>query len=624
MGSVRARTWTGGAVAALFAAGASPAALAGQVPAGSLDTLTVRVPSRVSPGLSARTRTLAVLTREEIEAVPARSVGDLLRWMNGLELQQRSGAQADVSLRGAGFEQVLVLVDGVRVSDAQSGHFDLDLAVPVDRIERIEVLRGPASALFGGDAVGGVVHVVTRPGSRTRVPGSGVAVPGGPSVGGRVEGGSFGTLRLSSTQTVPVGGVRLDLGQEWAESDGDRPGTDYRNVVVHGALDAPLAGGALGVTGGWADRAFGAADFYAPIPAWEETRTTRLAADWTSGARGGWRLEARLSAREHDDLFVFFRDDPESGRNEHEGRQLGAEVVARTVGEGSRFSFAGGLEGWTDDLESSNLGSRSESRGAVFGEGVARVGEAGVVTLGLRADGHEAYGGFVSPSLAASWDAAPGIRLRSSVARSFRPPTWTERYYVDPFHRASADLDAERAWAWEAGVDWIPSAAWSLRLTGFVRRSEDLIDWAKPDGSDEEVVWVTRNVEEADFTGVELDLGGAGPGGLRWSVGASLLDLDATGESGFFSKRALRPETRRVAVTLSRGLGEWVGLTLHGLYGRRIEEDGYHRVDLRIQAGLPVGALYLDLVNLTDQGHLDASGQPVPGFGVYVGYRIDG
>ena len=211
---------------------AAPAVLSGLVGLGPsqtlhaqtpvhLDTLEVTVSSRVSPGLSARTRTLDVITREELAGLPARSVGDLLRWANAVDLQQRSGAQADVSLRGAGFEQVLVLVDGVRVSDVQTGHFDLDLTVPLDRIERVEILRGPASSLFGADAVGGVVNVVTR--SRARAVGSSTADEARPPTGSaRAEGGSFGTLRLSATQALPVGSARLSLGEEWSESDGDR------------------------------------------------------------------------------------------------------------------------------------------------------------------------------------------------------------------------------------------------------------------------------------------------------------------------------------------------------------------------------------------------------------------
>ncbi|HZD04652.1 MAG TPA: TonB-dependent receptor [Longimicrobiales bacterium] len=598
---------------------------AAQTPVPELDTLDVTVASRVSPALSVRTRTVAVLTREEIESVPARTVGDLLRWMNGVELQERSGAQADLSLRGAGFEQVLVLVDGVRVSDAQSGHFDLDLAVPVDRIRRIEVLRGPGSALFGADAVGGVVNIVTRDAA-----GDGDVGLGPVRTAARAEGGSFGSWRLSATEAVPLGHAGIHLGQEWAASDGGRAGTDYRNLVLQGAVDAPLGGGRVELSAGHAARDFGAADFYAPIPSWEETRTTRTTAGWTSGRLAGLGLEARASVRDHDDRFVFYRDEPEAGSNVHDARQVGAELVLRRSDSRGALSFAAGAEAWRDELDSSNLGDRSESRTALWGEVVLRASGQGVVTAGVRADDHEAWGGFVSPSLSAAWDLTPSVRLQGSLARSFRAPTWTDRYYADPFHQASADIVPEEAWSWEAGVRMTLAPGLTVGAAAFRRSTENLIDWARPDGSGDNVKWRTRNVEEADFTGLELDASGMGPERFRWQAGAFLMGVDVTGEKGFFSKRALRPETRRLTLGLSRKVGGAVKVALHGLWAGRRSERAYHRIDLRVSAevaaflapGTGAGTVYLDVTNLTDQDHLDASGQPVPGLGVVVGWRI--
>ncbi|HKK08312.1 MAG TPA: TonB-dependent receptor plug domain-containing protein, partial [Gemmatimonadota bacterium] len=126
-----------------------------------LDTLVVSAAGRTG-GRAAATRDLEVLGRDAIEATPARTVAGLLRWAAGVDVRPRSPAQADLSLRGSSFEQVLVLVDGVPVNDPQTGHFDLDVAVPLASVERIEILRGPASATFGADAVGGVVNIVTR------------------------------------------------------------------------------------------------------------------------------------------------------------------------------------------------------------------------------------------------------------------------------------------------------------------------------------------------------------------------------------------------------------------------------------------------------------------------------
>src|SRR5512143_1278310 len=132
-------------------------------------------------------RSLDVVTRERIGQLPARTLADALRFAGGLDVAARGdgGVQTDFSLRGAAFGQTLVLVDGVRLNDAQTGHHNGDIPVPLDEIERIEVLAGPGSSLYGADAFGGVVQVITR--------------DGGPRLSGRLGGGSFGFAEAALT-----------------------------------------------------------------------------------------------------------------------------------------------------------------------------------------------------------------------------------------------------------------------------------------------------------------------------------------------------------------------------------------------------------------------------------------
>src|SRR5687768_17894819 len=110
------------------------------------------------------TRTLTVITRDQIEWLPVNSIADVLRLTGSVDVRARGerGVQTDFAIRGANFGQMLVLVDGVQLNDAQSGHHNGDIPVPLDAVERIEVLYGPGSSLFGADAFGGTVNVITR------------------------------------------------------------------------------------------------------------------------------------------------------------------------------------------------------------------------------------------------------------------------------------------------------------------------------------------------------------------------------------------------------------------------------------------------------------------------------
>src|SRR5688500_17197818 len=126
---------------------------------------TVVVTATATPvELGSVTRSLTVITREQLEMLPVHTVADALRLLSSVDVRARGerGVQTDFAVRGANFGQMLVLVDGIRLNDAQSGHHNGDIPVSLDEVERIEILHGPGSALFGADAFGGTVNVVTR------------------------------------------------------------------------------------------------------------------------------------------------------------------------------------------------------------------------------------------------------------------------------------------------------------------------------------------------------------------------------------------------------------------------------------------------------------------------------
>jgi iron complex outermembrane receptor protein len=579
-----------------------PATTAAQAPEYRLGTLRVSVSSRLLPGLG--TRAMEVVTSETLQALPVRSITEALVWAAGVEVEARSPAQADVSIRGSSFEQVVVLVNGVRMSDPQTGHFDLDLAVPLERVERIEVLRGPASSLFGADAVGGVVNVVTRDGDETEVR-------------GRVEGSSNAGRHASLAAGGTLGGVRFAGGADWARSDGHREGTDFDILRFHGQGSTSVAGGTLALEGGWAQRDFGADGFYAPFPSYEETATKTIAASWT-GSAGGLALRPSVWRRDHDDDFVLRRSDPSFYRNLHTSIQTGMDLVAR-ASVGGRALLAVGGEWVRESLESTSLGNRREGRRAVFAEGTALL-EGTTLRGGLRLDRYETFGSVVTPSVSASTLLGTRVRARVAAGRAFRAPTWTERYYTDPANQGRPDLDPERSWTLEAGLDVTLRHEVALSATGFTRRTEGLIDWARAAGVDTR--WETRNVESADFHGLELALHGILLGPARIDLTGSALRLTSREAEGLESKYALRPTTRRGSMRLNLPLGGSSAGAVQVLHAGRAGEDTHTTVDVRLTRRVAEGELYLDLRNLLDEAYLDVTRMPAPGRSISMGVRF--
>ena len=613
---MRAATRFGRAALAVGLGLGAPSALAAQdSPLVHLDTLRVDVASRTATGFPARSRVVQVHTAEQLRALPVRTVAEALQWITAADVQPRSPAQTDLSLRGSTFEQVLVLVDGVRVSDPQTGHFDLDLTVPLDRVERIEVLVGPASALYGADAVGGVVNVVTR--------------EGGPGAVAHVERGSFVTWRAGGSLAGLVRGVRAAASGDWHRSDGHRAGTEYETVQLHGRLSAPVAGGQLVAQAGLGRRDFGANGFYAPFDSYEETRSSTVSLGWSGELGWGFTVHPLLSLRRHDDDFTLARTNPALYQNVHVSRQRGGEVLVRRRPLGGLgLALALGGELYQDDLESENvalqrpaLGTRSENRGAGFGE-LAWGGPRASISAGLRGDRHEGFGASWSPSVSVSADLLPSLRARAAWGRSFRSPTWTERFYEDPASIGDPDLEPERSWSLEAGLDLALPGAGVARATTFRRESEDLIDWVKPAGSAPTAPSTVRNIESARLDGVELALEAVALAGFDLDAGGALLSLTADETTGLISRYALRPIVERAVVGVSRSLlDRRVILSGRWLRVRRRQGDPYQLLGGRVRVVLPWGELELSGTNLTGEQYLDITGNVAAGRALGVGYR---
>lgn len=571
-----------------------------------LDTVTVSVASRADAALGAPFRTVEVLARTEIERLPARTLGDVLARALGVEVPSRSAASADLSIRGSSFEQVLVLVDGVKVSDAQTGHFDLDLAVPLAMVERVEVLRGTGSALYGADAVGGVVNVVTR-----RDDASGFAR-------GIAQAGSFETRMASLAAGGRAGATRVRAGADYAASAGHRAGTDYEIVQLRATAERALAGGRAGVDAGVGLRGFGAADFYGAFPAHERTSGATMAARWESATTGPWRVRANASARRHGDRFTLRRENPSAYQNRHTSWQTGAELVA-THDVSRTAALALGGEAYDLRLASERLGDRTERRAAAFAEATLGRGRALGANAGARVDWSSEFGATVSPSLAAR-ALVGATALRASVNRGHRTPTWTERYYEDPANVGDPTLQPERFWTGELGA---ATQVAGLRVDGavFVRQADRLIDWARQNGAATTEPWRTRNVEDATFLGAELRADLPRALGAAWTVRLATLDVDAAAASGYEGKYALRPLTRSASLVASVPLGGALTFGADAGWAGHAGEPLFLRADARLAAAWRGFALTIDVVNLSDADYVDASAKPVAGRAVYVGVR---
>ncbi|MCR4340006.1 MAG: TonB-dependent receptor [Gemmatimonadaceae bacterium] len=571
-----------------------------------LDTVRITAVSRIPTSLVTPLRSVEVIDRPRLERMAAVTVADYVAITLGVDVRGRSPAQADVSLRGSTFEQVLVLVDGVRVSDAQTGHFNLDLAVPLDLIERIEILRGPGSAVYGADAVGGVINVVTRRGSS--------------SADARAWGGTFSSLGGAVSGGSTTGPLRVSGGTDYAKSDGHRPGTDFE--LVQGRLGAELSvgGGRLRSDVGIGARDFGAADFYAPYPSHERTRSSTATVRYESRPDSPWSVGVTASTRRHSDLFTLVREDPAIYQNSHVSWQSTGELVARYA-PADPWGVAFGGEANDLRLRSARLGDRNETRSAVFSEATLGRPRGAMVNVGIRADRSSTYGEFVSPSAAVAVPLHSSALLRGSVSRGFRAPTWTDRFYEDPGNVGEPDLRAERFIGSEIGLRLFPSSRISVDVAGFARDAKDVIEWAKPVGATPATPWRTMNIASATYRGIEAQVSAPDLLGVDWRIQATGLRFEPKGADGFAGKYALRPVTRTLGLSASAPILPSLRLSLDGVHVTRQDEGSHLLANARLAFGWRAVALTVDVLNLANDTYLDASAKDAAGRAVYVGAR---
>ena len=426
-------------------------------------------------------RNVRVLAVEPIR-LTSNTIADLMKLDSSVDLRQRAGnaLQADISIRGGGFGQTLVLVNGLRLNDAQSGHHNFDLPLPLEALTRVEVLKGSGSTLYGSDAVGGVVNFITATPETTEV---------------RLRGGlgNFGVHQERALVNYRKDLLTQQFSASRDFSTGFRPGRDYRNLSLASVTNFRKTGLILAHN----DRPFGADQFYGNANSWERTKT------WFAGVQQsfGEKTQAAFAFRRHTDLFVLhrYREQPDAFTNRHAVESFQGNVRrAEDLGRNTRLHY--GVEGYRDAIDSNNLGLRHRARGAGYAALDIRALRRFSLSLGVRDEVWGSNNHEVSPSLAGGYWFSAKVKLRASASRAFRLPTYTELYYRDPFTQGTAGLRPERAWTYEGGLDWVPTSNLRTEVTLFQRREQNGIDFVRPSTAD---VWRAANLARLRFNGVE-------------------------------------------------------------------------------------------------------------------------
>jgi iron complex outermembrane receptor protein len=528
---------------------------------------------------------------------------DYLQLDSSIDLRQREtqGSQADLSIRGGSFEQSLVLLNGLRINDAQTGHHDLDLPVPLEAVMRIEVLHGAGSTLYGADAMAGAVNFISAP-------------PSGTELRTRIGFGNFGF-----NQQRVIGSY---LGRRWSErfsasrdsSSGFLPDRDFRSTAVSSETRIKTTLGDTDVLLAGSDRPFGADQFYGPFRSWERTK------GWFGSLLQdlGRDTSAAFGYRRHTDEFVLVRDDPAIYENNHTTQSWQGTIRRRST-VGAHTILAYGIDAAGDTIDSTNLGHHARNRGAGYLNFDLQMFQRVFFSLGARDEIFSGGRAEFAPTAAGAIWLGGGWRMRVSASRAFRLPTYTDLYYSDPANLGNLLLKPESAWDFEGGPEWNLGRRASAELTVFQRREHNDIDYVKQSPSDP---WQATNLGDLAFTGVETTLHLKLPRFQEVQLGYTWLHGSQQNLPGFISKYVFNyPSNNAVFSWLGQVRGKAALRTRVGIT-QRVGQDAYPVWDVAVARTSGRVRPYLQLSNLSNTGFQEIPGVVMPGRSVIGGVEF--
>jgi iron complex outermembrane receptor protein len=594
----------------------------------------VTVTANFSPVQSSKTgRNIVVMKGEQFFQLPVNSIDELLRFIPGVEVQARGpmGVQSDIVIRGGTFQQVLVILDGIRLNDPLTGHFNSYIPIAPAEIDRIEVLKGAASAIYGTEAVGGVVHIITKSYSNLR------------KSQGQMQAalGEYGLRTLSAGGTLHTGKGVLAGGIQSNHATGQpqRGTTGFFDLTTaslsyrHNLSDKWHIAGRTA----YDYRDFSAQNFYTTFVS--DTATERVKTWWNHLQTGyttdklKWRLDAGYKTV--DDRFSF---NPKSVPNQNNSTVAQLLSVA-DIKMSAKSLLVVGMQYIRKTIESNDRGNHAVWHTGLFAIWRQQVGQHLFLEPGLRFDYNQRGGFELVPQLNASYRKEK-YAIRGSIGRTIRDADFTERFnnYNRPLVTSGSigypDLVAETSLSYEVGADWWIGKHFKISGTFFSRNQNNLIDFVPtpyaemprrvnlvPNGT----YALARNIAVVQTLGWETDLTYrkifAKNHSLMASWGLVWLNSDSNGEKpGFYISSHAR-FLSNFSVIYQRGR---FTASVNGLYKNR-EERKASAINARVSPSYFVlhakleGRVYKNLGifvqadNLTDVSFSDLLGSVMPG-----------
>ncbi len=444
---------------------------------------TIEVYGKKIPLLFDSKRDVLIIKGEYLKQFPSLTLAELLSFAANMNFVSRGYFQADPQTRGFSQEQVLVMVNGIPINNAQTGHHNFSLPFEASQVEQIEIARGSLSSLYGFSGTGGIVNFITSKQTSFELTRS-----------------SFDTTQAALNWSYKS----FSLLTGATSTDGHIQGTDGAKYYLQGGLKIPFEKSYLDIWGGWILSKFGAYNFYAPYPSFETLNRFIGSAQWHWEILPDSILSFKANSQYTEDEYKLYRNNPQSYLNDHKTLQNTFETTFKKTFRS--WDYLLGFSAYGDSIDSTGirggiltdaLGSHQRTMFSLFSEVSGEIQNFYLssgfrITEGTHSDwsGQALLGYRINSS----------FKLTNSLYRGFRFPTYTELYYQDPIHRPNPNLVHETNFGYSLSFDYT-----SLKIeTGvrvFINQSNNLIDWKR---DIEQALWRAENLKSGSHLGLDL------------------------------------------------------------------------------------------------------------------------
>ena len=569
--------------------------------------------SKIDIPFSKKYRSVEVIDSKSIIESGVNNVVDLLQQVSGVDLRRRgvAGTQADLYIRGGGFDQTLLLIDGMKMDDIQTGHHTLNLLLPIQLIERIEIIKGPASRIFGQNAFNGAINIVTKTLPKSDKKLFEVMVSN-PTFGSFKQ---FGFLINSRLLLKEKFNAQLTFSR--SKSDGYRYNTDYSNDFFFFKSEIKTKKNPINITSGFTEKKFGANGFYASPSAIDQYEETQASFFGISTVFGSEKLLIRpkLYWRRGQDEYIYIRNNPSVYRNLHITNKIYLDFSFSKLFDSSRLNF--GIDLSSSSISSNNLGKHNRFTSSLYADYTFKTKDNKLsFSPGFSVSNFSDMSTHLFPGVDIGFDLSKKINLYANYGKTYRIPTYTDLYYSDRNTIGNPNLNPEHAITNEIGIKYSNENI-DISSSYFLRKSSNIIDYVKQSEQDK---WEATNIRNLDTNGFDFNfLFKISPNNNLRLGYTYLFDKSYVSEVNY-SRYAINSLRHQLNTRLALKYSNKITHTLINRFGERSNNVSHIVYDSNLKYQLSNNSyFFINVNNIFNEEYYETNLVPMPGRNFLIG-----